>query len=494
MFTPLPLFRLSRPNPLAACLALALGFSLTSAQSAENSDELAPPARGRLPSVFAAPSQIGTAKSTNSGNPPRHNPSSASTYYVDTCADDNSAHSLRTLVGLAVSGDTIDLTQIPMPCSTITLDDSHTPRHILINQDNLSLVGPGAEKLTIDGNGQSSIFRHLGTGTLSISGVTIADGKYVASAAPRGGCIYSKGDVYLVASTVTRCVVTGYGLDIAMGGAIYAAGYLGLHSSSVTFSSANSTQGGGAHGGGAEVHGNFIAMYSTISDDEAVANDQSSSYGGGVFVQGSYMELIASTVSHNSAIKTGGIAHDYVGVGGVAKIFNSTISGNSAEKFGGISVQAYLKLANSTVAFNRDDSINGAGVYVGQAPLDVESSIIAANAGANGPNDLGGTVATLVSGADNLITSSTIGLPNDTIRTSCPQLEPLLNNGGPTLTHGLGHTSPAIDKGSSPAGLLLDQRGAGRVAGVAADIGAFEWHGEPDERIFVDGFDGLCDQ
>lgn len=110
MFTPLPLFpRLPQPHPLAACLALALGFSLTVAQAAENP---AFPAHDRLDSTFAAPSQSGALRSAKY-SPRQTTPSSASTHYVDTCTDDNSAHSLRTLVGLAASGDTIDLTQIP---------------------------------------------------------------------------------------------------------------------------------------------------------------------------------------------------------------------------------------------------------------------------------------------------------------------------------------------------------------------------------------------
>jgi hypothetical protein len=55
-----------------------------------------------------------------------------------------------------------------------------------------------------------------------------------------------------------------------------------------------------------------------------------------------------------------------------------------------------------------------------------------------------------------------------------PLLGPLADNGGPTQTHALLPGSPAIDRGRNDLGLATDQRGFGRVAGRAADMGAFE--------------------
>ena len=64
----------------------------------------------------------------------------------------------------------------------------------------------------------------------------------------------------------------------------------------------------------------------------------------------------------------------------------------------------------------------------------------------------------------------------------------MANNGGPTPTHALDPTSPAIDKGSNVLTLSFDQRGTpyARVVGAAADIGAFELD---TDRIFANGFD-----
>jgi hypothetical protein len=56
-----------------------------------------------------------------------------------------------------------------------------------------------------------------------------------------------------------------------------------------------------------------------------------------------------------------------------------------------------------------------------------------------------------------------------------PKLGPLADNGGPTLTIALLPGSPAIDAGNTSLAPATDQRGFPRPAGLAADIGAFEY-------------------
>ena len=53
-----------------------------------------------------------------------------------------------------------------------------------------------------------------------------------------------------------------------------------------------------------------------------------------------------------------------------------------------------------------------------------------------------------------------------------PMMGPLQANGGPTETHALLSSSPALDTGN--VGLSTDQRGAIRPQGSGSDIGAFE--------------------
>jgi hypothetical protein len=102
----------------------------------------------------------------------------------------------------------------------------------------------------------------------------------------------------------------------------------------------------------------------------------------------------------------------------------------------------------------------------------LESSIVAKNLCVDQPADI---VHAQIQGANNLIGSSTVPVPPDTISAD-PRLAPLADNGGPTPTRALLSDSPAIDRGSNVGGLETDQRGPGfpRVKGNQADIGAFE--------------------
>ena len=118
-------------------------------------------------------------------------------------------------------------------------------------------------------------------------------------------------------------------------------------------------------------------------------------------------------------------------------------------------------------------------------PTRLRSTIIANNtntADATASADLYSTQP--LSGASNLIVSANV-TPPGTLGGD-PQLGPLVDNGGGTLTHALAPTSPAIDAGD-PNGWSTDQRSKPRVAGGAADIGAYEL--QVNDVIFRNGFD-----
>ena len=52
---------------------------------------------------------------------------------------------------------------------------------------------------------------------------------------------------------------------------------------------------------------------------------------------------------------------------------------------------------------------------------------------------------------------------------------PLVDNGGPTLTHALQAGSPAIDAADDAVCPATDQRGVDRPQGAACDVGAYEY-------------------
>jgi hypothetical protein len=413
---------------------------------------------------------------------------------VATCANltvtscgDSGAGTLRDTVACADSGDTIDLSTLS--CSTITLASQ-----INIPQASLYLTGPGQQLLSIDAANNSRVFLHhivhTGAGTLRISDLTITRGRYQANG-PEGGCIHSGGDVTLTDSTVSLCSVVGQNSQSAIGGGIYTYGNLTLVHSTLTGNTAQTAQPGAkAIGGGAAVNYNLIVKYSTISDNVAIG---ATSRGGGIHAPRRDVTVIASTISGNSAGVGAGI-DAYLGSTRKMKVSDSTISGNSGSNWAAIYTQHPTTISNSTIAFNTS-SANSPAVGAFTTTLDLQSSIIADNIGGGVQFDLGGSNVTLA-GAHNLVVSSALTLPPDTIG-SCPHLGPLTANGGPTLTHPLLSASPAIDQGSSAPALSNDQRGTGypRVVGAAADIGAEERAANAlDDRLFKSGFNGGCDE
>ena len=111
----------------------------------------------------------------------------------------------------------------------------------------------------------------------------------------------------------------------------------------------------------------------------------------------------------------------------------------------------------------------GQAVSVLAGTVTAQNSIISSQG-----TDCSGAIS---SNGYNLASDSSCGLSGTADLSNIdPQLGPLQNNGGGTLTHALLVGSPAIDSGSGcPA---VDQRGVARPFGPACDRGAYEFDGE----------------
>jgi hypothetical protein len=435
--------------------------------------------------------------------------------------------SLRQSVLGASDPDTIDLTKLN--CTTITL----TTGAIFISQLDLTITGPGSDKLTIDGlqnAGDYNILFQAGQGNLKISGLAIRHGrmylnnphKYVG-----GGCIFSSGNVSLDHSIVSDCkmftgpdaparggAVAAENIDLTdtvisgnrvyqgstsgagRGGGLYAKNMIHMLRSTLTDNAAPSfsdTMPPNLIGGGLYAKGRVIVEYSTISGNAAA--------GAAALLCGQKLDIEESTISGNRGYSQAAI----VATSPVDDtfIYDSTISGNTTIAPGlaidttpALSLAGPSSLWSSTVAFNIGQGVKAAVSSYGNDPLKLYSSIVADNFPADVFVDPNST--SYLKGTNNLIvTASSVALPAGTI-TSCPKLERLANNGGSTFTHKLQHTSPAVDAGTYLFLDGYDQRGTGypRVFASKADIGAFEWSGGSDDEVFHSGFDftsGFCE-
>ena len=409
---------------------------------------------------------------------------------VTSCADDNSSGTLRQVAASAAHGDQIDLSGLSCVDSTVTLTQGE-----IVLPTNVTLTGPADRTLTITAY-RSRILKSMSADTpayLNVSNLTLSGGRvYTDADFADGGCVFATGAVNLDNSVVKDCA-THANQAMSRGGAIYALS-VQLTSSLVTHNSANVTGSYQLARGGAIYASSLFCTDSTISSNVAVgATETGMSQGGGAMLVGGDVHLSRCTINGNTADNGGGIRHQ-TSSSNVTVIENSTISGNTARKeTGGIDVlcskctPALVQVLNSTIAFNTAAGAYGAGLSA-NANVDAQSTIIANNTSlAGGFADL---YAASMSGADNLVVSTNVTPATGVITvTADPQLQPLADNGGATLTHALASTSPALQQGNNNALLSTDQRGSGfsRVVNGFSDIGAYQTQSGSTQQSKPDG-------
>jgi hypothetical protein len=323
---------------------------------------------------------------------------------------------LRDALAAANDGDEI----IFAIADTITL----TSGELLVDKS-ITISGPGADNLAVDGRSTTRVF-HIGPDTtVTLSDLTVING-YAGVGVSDGGGIYNDHGTL----TVEACTISDNGA-LEFGGGIY----------------------------------------NDAGDGEAV------------------LEITDSTISDNFSVGTGGgIDNDGTLGNAHLKIVKSTMDGNSSTGGGGIinttnlSGNATLQISNTTLSENSALSSGGGISNVGPlgggaATVDLVGVIF--KMGTSGEN-IANTSGTVTSLGYNLSDDGGSGYltgPGDQINTD-PMLGPLQDNGGPTFTHALLSGSPAIDTGDPnfipPP--LYDQRGPGfdRVVNGRIDIGSFE--------------------
>jgi parallel beta-helix repeat protein len=392
-----------------------------------------------------------------------------STFTVLNTADNGVAGSLRWAVGLANAhpgADTIDFhSGVFSTPRTITLIGGQL--NLSDTSGATSIAGPAAS-LTIDGGYRSRVFQVDPLVTASISGLTITKGVAYGS---NGGGLSNSGSL-----TMTNCTVRGN--SAGDGGGVANAGTATLVNCTISGNTGRYNY-GYSYGGGMANDGTATLVNCTISGNSVYASS-----GGGVANFGT-ATLTNCTVSGNKSTGNGGRV--FVGVGASLTLTDSTVSGNTASGSGG---GLYLSdsttvIRNSTIAENT--AAKGCGIYGGTQPF-VQSTIVANNVSNAGPDLFGSATATFSLIANTANATLGPGSANNLLDRD-PLLGPLADNGGPTLTHALLPGSPAINAGSNPANLTMDQRLAGfpRVFGSAVDIGAFEVQQATITSVVVNG-------
>jgi predicted outer membrane repeat protein len=262
------------------------------------------------------------------------------------------------------------------------------------------------------------------------------------------------------------------------GGAIYNAGVLTVTDS---LFQGNFTQ--NSYNGGA-IYSAGSGAIAVASIDRTTFRDNRAGYGGAI-ENYSVMTITNSAIVNNVALNNGGSGGGGLiqGTGGNLSLVNVTFSGNTvpsasrgAAIFIGGTAASQARLQNVTIAnnvpatpANGSLALNNAGTVVTLANTLIRDNGCSLTSSS--------TLPTLVDGGGNLAFNNATGCPGIN---ADPQLTPLGDNGGPTLTYAISNgASPAVNAGIGAGCSATDQRGVLRPQGGTCDIGAVEWGAVP---------------
>jgi hypothetical protein len=358
-----------------------------------------------------------------------------------------------------------------------------TQAAIVIDND---VILDGEGKLTVDGNCDHIVFVVNEGATVELTGFAVTQGR--TDFGPplyewHGGGISNKGTLTLTNSTVSRCsAAESRDPEVATGGGgIGNAGALTLTNSTVSQNSASFSGGG------------ILSVGGTLTLSNSIVSGNTALRGGGIASYKGTLTMTDSTVSDNAATESEWIHGAGIDHWGTSTISNCTVSGNK-----GVGIQndggGTLTVINSTISGNTGDAIHNP---FGTLTLTNDTVLGSISSGSEHGNEHSSIVvaATLIDGACTTVgisvvnwTSSgyNIESPSDTcgfdqgtdlvdITEGQLDLGPLTDNGGPTMTHGLGADSVAIDHiPAIDCAVVEDQRGVARPQGGSCDVGAFE--------------------
>jgi hypothetical protein len=357
-----------------------------------------------------------------------------------TTLQDNGVGSLRWCIDNAPSQSTITF-QRGLRGGTILLTGGNLE---LVSGKQLTILGPGADQISISNGGTDSNIHVSKGATLNISGLsfkdsqtrgfaflynegtlavtnsTISDNKTITPTTSYGGGIenYRTG-ILTVKDSIIKNNVASADLDRGLGGGIDNEGKLTVIHSAFWGNTASGGSNGSGWGGGIR---NFETGILTVTDStflgNSVKSDKQNGLGGGIHNEGK-LTVIHSTFLKNSVSSSGdngggGISNNQ---NGTAMVTGSTFSGNTASSSNGsssgggifnISTGSFT-VTSSTFSGNSasgKQNGQGGGIY-NEDKLTVTSSTFLGNSASGKQGGLGGGIVNYQTGTV-LVSNSTI--------------------------------------------------------------------------------------
>ena len=333
-----------------------------------------------------------------------------------TTLSDTGAGSLRAALAAATPGTTITFAVT----GTIRLASA------LSIGSGVTISGPGAANITIDGDGTDRVFTTSGIVPSSLSGVTIDGGA-------GGGIVIGSGTTL----NLDGIVVTGNSSSSSLSGA-----------------------------------GVFVIGTSTVTRSTFSNNYLSGGFGAAIFNAGN-LSVTSSTFTNNAM--DGGFGSSIYSNSGTLSVTNCTFYGNTSQAFtGGVFVNG----GQATVLLSTFDNNTGLGSDLfsnSTGTLSIGQTISTGSIETSNGGGLTSLDYNVLSAPMIAVNGSTVtGTFANTVYPSNFNLDVLANNGGATQTVMLLPGSPAI--GLIPQNVCAastDQRGTSRGAG-ACDAGAYQ--------------------
>lgn len=463
----------------------------------------------------------------------------ASTFTVTTTADGadgacNAQCSLRDAVIAANATPGADA--IVVPAGTYVLggagNEDLAASGDLDLRESVSITGAGAGLTIIDGDANDRLVDIVESAVVTISGLTLRNGRVPAGDTQGGGAILwnepvsgktllllvdgvaitgnSAGDgdgggILIeqdapASSTVTirNSVISGNTMDDGDGGGLHlCCANLGvtITNSTIQDNVAVEPMADGFNGEGGGIHHCCNDTTLTVRDS-TIRDNTGPTQGGGIYTccgvaLNTLLTIERSTISGNSALSTAPFRGNGGGIAGqgAVTLINSTLSGNQAFRDGGgLLNDDVLVMRNVTFAGN--EAARGGGFFERGSFLEegltttVGNTLFVDNLVTGGGNGNCGAVSNVdpfVSEGGNLSSDATCPLVGTGDQTSVDVvIAPLGDYGGPTQTHGLPPESAAVDAGRDTACQVVDQRGGPRPidgnddGSPRCDVGAFE--------------------
>lgn len=274
-------------------------------------------------------------------------------------------------------------------CAVVNVASGTFTENVIVNRD-VTVEGSGINSTIVDGNDNGTVFDIQPGLSVTLSGLTVRNGRSLVVPISQGGGIR----VYTSTLTVIDTLITANSADLGAG--IYgAASTINVRQSRISDNAATYYGGAVFDSGGvvnviesivannsAYFGGGFRGHHLNVSSSTVTSNE--AEWGGGFYLVGGSITVTYSTVSSNTAVEAGGGIHAWATFGNnvFVNVQHSSFISNSATYGGGIAGTSYALVdIGYTVIRGNTSSYpgGGGGIFFSGNAMTLHHSTLTSN-------------------------------------------------------------------------------------------------------------------